>query len=293
MYMKSSCCAVRLVLASLCLLSAAVLGDSVHGASLILSLDKIIDISSLSFASIGGATYDASSGNVWISDAGSDRNLVAEIDPATGLIVSSFNANAIPGLNLGPDAIALHPVTGNLFLFSVFGGEMEAGEVTQASTFVREFSSVPNASAATFNGSNELIISDEDDGRLSRVNQVTGVLETFVSLVGYTGRVSGLTYDPITGNLFAYGDATDELLELNPVTGQVLSTTDVSGFLSSSTFPTGITFNASGDKIYLGRGSNGSGPNDLIVLSRLIPEPSALALAVLGLGMGYRRRVQR
>jgi len=290
---KSSCCAIRWVLASLCLWSAALLGDSVHGASLNLSLDKIIDISALNLGSIGGAAFDASSGNVWISDAGFDTNLVVEINPATELVVSSFNASAIPGLGSGPDAIALHPVTGNLFLFSVFG-ESEAGEVTQAGALVQEFTTVPNAGGATFNGSNELIISDEDDGMLSRVNQVTGALETFVPLVGYSDRVSGLTYDPFTGNLFAYGDATDELLELNPATGQVLNTTDVSGFLSSSNFPTGITFNASGDKIYLGRGNGGSGPDDLIVLNRIIPEPSTLALAVLGLfGMGRRRRERR
>jgi len=257
-----------------------------RGASLNLSLEKIIDISGLNLGGVGGAAFDANSGNVWISSGGFS-NLVAEIDPVTELVVSSFNANVIPGLDSGPDALALHPVTGNLFLFSIFQ-EVEAGEVTQAGAFVQEFTSVPAAGGATFNGSNELIISDEDDGMLSRVNQVTGALETSIPLVGYSGRVSGLAYDPFSGNFFGYGDATDELLEVNAA-GQVLSTTDVSGFLISTNFPTGITFNATGSTVYLGRGT-GNGADSLIVLNRVIPEPSAFALLCIGLLVVGRKR---
>lgn len=286
----------RLVLASVCLCWTGVLGDSVRAESLILSLDKVIDIGVLRFNSVGGAAFDAASGNLWISDASGVgvgfTNQVVELNPDTEHVVSSFNANVIPGLSEGPDALALHPITGNLFLFSVFS-EAEAGEVTQAGALVREFTTVAAAGGATFNGSNELIVCYEGwDPTLHRINQETGVLETSVPLVGYEDRISALAHDPFTGNLFAYGDENETLLELDEATGQILSTTDVSGFLvDEPSYPTGMTFNATGDKIYFSRGSHG-GEDDLIVLNRVIPEPSTLAMLGLG-GLLSLNRVGR
>ena len=269
-----------------------------RAGSLNLSLDSVVDISGLGFDSVGGAAFDDATGRLWLSDSTGTAiatNLVAEIDPATGSVFSSFDASVIPNLDRGADAIAIHPTTRNLFLFSSFG-ESVAGEVTQAAALVQSFASANDAGAAAFSDSGTLFTLTQDDGELQRINPSTGAVEATIPLVGYTGRISAADFDPVSGRMYAFGDATDELLEINVNTGQVLSTTDVSGFLLASAFPTGFAFNADGTKLFLARGT-GAGAESLIVLNvtqSTVPEPASATLcalcAVAILAAGYRRR---
>ncbi|MCG8405831.1 MAG: hypothetical protein MI923_11600 [Phycisphaerales bacterium] len=248
-------------------------------ASLILSSNRTIDISALGFNGVGGAAFDETTGNLWISDSGPATNAVVEIDPLSVEldIVSAFSASVVPGLTQGPDAMALHPVTGNLYLFSSFMKNDRTGQVTQGGTFIPGFDGPENVGGAGFSASGDLLVMDQGNGTIRKLNPTTGAVQETIPLIGFSNRIGAADFDPLTGNLIAYSTNTRELLEIVPSTGQILSTTDVSQFLVLPSFPTGLAFNSSGDLLYLASGQNAGGDR-LEVLNRVIPEPRSSLL---------------
>ena len=243
-----------------------------------ISLNRSLDISSLGI-SAGGLAFDPVSENIWLSDSIDDMNTVTEIDPLTGATLSQLNASIVPGLALGPDGLALDPATGNLFLFSVFFEDI-AGEITQDGTLVRTFPSGNNSASATFLPSGELILVDEDNGDIFQTNPITGMVESTVPLdPDFTTRIGAASFDPLTGNLFAFSDSLNSLLEIDLNTGDVLSTTDMSAFIPSANFASGLAFNASGSILFLANSSI----DELLVFDRptgAIPAPSLPPIAV-------------
>jgi len=284
-----------------CLALFALPLHSAQAGPLNLSLDRVLDISGLGFNSVGGAAFDSSTGNLWLSDSTgqpSATNLVVELDPVTGAVVQSFDASVVPGLSAGADALAIEPVSKDLYLFSSFG-ESVAGRVTQAGTLVQTLIDSGNAGAAAFTQSGDLFTLTQDTGLWQQIDPATGAVQSSGSLIGYSGRIAAADVHPVTGMLFAYGDATDELLEIDLNTGQVLSTTDMSPLLLAADFPTGFSFNADGTELYLGRGT-GAGAGSVLVFdvsTSLVPEPAAVLYALMsglaGLGLTVARKVTR
>lgn len=280
---------VMMTIAS-CMLCVLMVAKLTTAQSLDLSLGSIEDISGLGFITVGGADYDDDTGHLWVSEGGA-VNIVAEIDPVTAQILSTFNASAVPGLGLGPDALAIDSATGNLFLFSSFQ-EHKAGEVTQTGLLVNVLDP-QHVSAAAIAPSGELYVVDDTlsggDGAIHRMNKTTGALETTVPINGYTGRISSIDFDPASGNLFAYAMSDDTLLEIHVPTGDVLSVTDVRGFLLAAELPSvpfpvvgNFAFNEDGTQVYLSRGGDlviGApiGGEVLLILNREVPACFALA----------------
>ena len=270
--------------------------STAQAASLDLSLLQVTDISGLGFNSVGGAAFDDSDGRLWLTDAAGTTNDVVEIDPITGAVISSFDASVVPGLTAGPDAMALNPTTGNLFLFSTFT-QFQHGEVTQGGVLVNDLgeTSTDDAGGATFAPDGSLLILDEGDGAIKVVDQTTGAITSTTALSGFTGRVGAADFDPVTGNLFAYATGTMELLEIDYLTGVVLSFTPIGAFFSNASFPTRFAFNADGSQLYFSNGT-GSGGDELLVFNRTtdteVPEPSTMTLLGLGSLALWRRRKQ-
>jgi hypothetical protein len=222
-------------------------------------------------------------------------NVVVEIDPLTGHVFSSFPARVVPGLTWGPGALAIHPVTGNLFLFS---GLQSAGEVTQAGALVNTINP-HHIAASAFDPTGDLYAVDDaatgGDGAIHRVNQLTGAFETTVPINGYTERVSAMDFDPVSGALFLYADMANDLLEIDLETGDVVSVTDVGVFLgaikSPLGFSAGFAFNEDGTQIYLSKGDDWIpkvplGGEFLLVLDRVLPDCFVQAsLSDLGNGL--------
>lgn len=260
-------------------------------AAVNLSLLQITDISGLGLAAVGGLAFDNSDGRLWVADAGSQTNSVFEINPLTGATFSSFSASIVPGLTSGPDALALDPVSGNLFLISLFV-ETEAGVVSQGGVLINDLGSPAGLDHAglAFNSTGQLFGQDEDSGAIVEFQLSNLSILSSVALPG-SPRISATVFDPISGNIFAYAPNEENLLEIDPATGTILDTTDLSGFfVTGVSFPSGMAFNSDGSRLYLSTGSD-FGADNLYVFA--IPEPAVNA-ALLGLGaLGlafYRRR---
>ncbi len=260
-------------------------------AALDLSAAGHINIGLLGFNGVGGAAFDDSTGNLWISDSGPATNNVIELNPlGPGLDIGAFfDASVVPGLGQGPDAMALHPVTGNLFLFSAFQETDQSGEVTQAGVYVPGFDGPSNVGGASFNSAGELFAFDQGTGTIGKLDPVTGAILQVIPLIGFSDRIGAADFDPVTGNLIAYSTNTKELLEIVPTTGEILSFTDVSSFLVLPSFPTGMAFNGSGDVLYIASGQNAGGDR-IEILNRVIPEPSTLLLTAVSSMLIVRQR---
>ena len=113
--------------------------------------------------------------------------------------------------------------------------------------------------------------------------------------ISFSPNLSGLAFDPVTGNPFAYDTDRQSLLEIDLTTGGVLSETPIGAFFTNTNVAGGIAFNDTGDRLYLGSGHPTGNVEELIVLSRFagvgIPIPGAIWLisgALTGLA-AYRR----
>ena len=283
-------------------------------APLNLTLDQVTDISAMNFGGVGGLTYDPILGQLWISDAAGDgssptpgnTNKVALIDPLTGGVVTDFDASA-GNVFRGPDGVALEPATGHLFLFSAFL-DITAGVTTAAGVTVRTLT-IPLTSkyaGAAFNSLGQLWVADRPNlttakDNLFQLDPLTGTATSTVLIKGasFNPNLSGLAFDPVTGNPFAYDTDQQVLLEIDLTTGVVQSETPVGSFFAETNVPGGIAFNDTGDKLYLGSGASTGSPliaSELIVLNRFsgvaIPIPGAIWLmsgALAGLA-AYRRK---
>ncbi len=235
-------------------------------AQLELTLVSLTDVGPLTLAGMGGADFDDATGRLWISDgcgpgcptAGTNR--VYQIDPITGLVHSFFDAAVVPGLDVGADAVARHPATGDLFIFSPYI-EDEGGRVSPNGVLVKDFGHSYQAPAAACSPAGDLyVVADTNaggDGRLHKIDASTGAVSSSTTLAGPTMRVASMDLDPSTGNLFVFDDLTDDLVEIDVATGARLSQTDLSalGITPAMHFATAFAFNADGSRIYFGKGT--------------------------------------
>lgn len=225
-------------------------------AQLDLSLDSVVDISSLRIFAVGGAAFDTGTGHLWIGDFGffTNTNQVAEIDPFTGSTFTTFGASVVPGTDHGVSALAIHPTTGNLF---VFGGRL-VGEVTQAGTLVNTVGGAHIITAAAFGPDGALYVVDHSTpgggAAIHRMNQTTGAYETTVPINGYSGNISSMDFDPVTGHPFVHADADSMLLEIDVATGDILSGTGLLGLIDVPhlyDYWGEFAFNRDGSQIYI------------------------------------------
>ena len=244
-------------------------------AAVNLSLLQITDISGLGFNSVSGLAFDNSDGRLWVA-SGSQTNSVSEINPLTGAIFSSFSASIVPGLAIGPDGLALDPISGNLYLISIFN-ETEAGVVSQGGVLINDLGSPAGLDHAglAFNSTGQLFGQDEDSGAIVEFQLSNLSMLSSVALLG-SPRISATDFDPISGNIFAYAPNDENLLEIDPATGTILDTIDLSAFfVTGVSFPSGMAFNSDGSRLYFSAGTDLEADN-LYVFAITEPPPDPL-----------------
>lgn len=238
------------------LLALALLTLPAAADSLLLSPNTPLDVSALGVSSVGDLAYDPASGKLWLCD-GSTDGLVHKVNPITGALMATVDPAAIPGLNLGPDALAVLPSGSDrtVFVFSSFG-ESEGGSLHEAGGLLADFGTSRSATGAAIDLAGNLwIVSGTTAGagsQLQRLDSTTGAVLASVPILGTTLRMVDLAFDPHTGACYVLTESTHQLIEVNTTTGAQLSSTDLSTFLPSGGGPTGgIAFDTNGQTFYV------------------------------------------
>ncbi len=153
-----------------------------------------------------------------------DGNTIFTVDTATGAVNTQFRTPTPP-----PDGLIF---TGSSILYLDQGNNAVAGSGqlrsfninTRADTLIAGGLSRP--ADLTLDGSNTVLVSEFNAGRIDRINVTTGA----VSVLGnYGGTPNGLTFDA-SGRLFAVlgsrftGPTGSSVSQLNPTTGAIIAT---------------------------------------------------------------------
>jgi hypothetical protein len=241
--------------------------------SLILDHPTTTTINGLAATSVGDLAVENSSLRVWIS-SGSSNGLVYKLDFASGTALATVDPSVIPGLNSGPDALAIVPASGggNLVVFSSFG-ESEGGRITQAGALVTDYNTSQNATGADFDSAGNLWIASgivaNGGSVLKRLDLATGAVLQSVPIVGTTSRIVDLAFDPNTGACYCLLEATPTLIEVSLTTGAIVSTTDLSAFLSyTNNVAGGFDFRPDGATLYFAIGQALSTSATIISVTR-------------------------
>lgn len=247
----------HLVLSCLVALS---LVSRANAQSLELTHAGTLDISALGLNSVGDLamtqTAILEARGLWVSDSSSATNEIHRLDPATGVSLFSYDASVVPGLTLGPDALA-QSFWGVLFVFSSFGQD-EAGSVTATGTLDDTFASAQGATAAATERGSELYVAKGPVGgppELLHLSPFDGSVLSTVTLSGIQDRIADMAFDPTTDRLYCLLESTNTLVEVDHVTGASLSLTLLPGPLTTTnSISAGMTFDEEGGRLYVSKG---------------------------------------
>jgi len=222
-------------------------------AQLDLTLVQTTDLSTLVF-SPGGGAFDPVTKKLWLSEAGATGNAVYEVDPLTGVAGAIHSATIIPSFFGGPDAMALQPGSGNLYLFSAFGQD-ECGAISQAGQLVLDLPSAHGATAAAFDPAGRLFVFSDNSLLLHQIDPSTGALLTSVTLEGFIGSAAAMAFDPATGHLIVLAASNSRLIEFDPDTGARHGVTPLAPFGVSLGVVGLMAFNEDGSQLYVAKAS--------------------------------------
>jgi hypothetical protein len=249
---------VSFILAAAGPASAGVLGLSAGGT---------IDISALNVTSVGDMVLIDQ--RIWIADGATGGQLFA-IVTATGLLHQTLDPAIVPGLTLGPDALAAVGVS-SLFVFSSFGQSV-AGRIGTGGTgsLQSTFPSSHDATGAAFGAGGLWIASGIVAGAgstLNRLDTSTGVVLETVPIPGLTTRITDIAFDPYSQGLYAlYED--DQLRQIDRTSGAILATQDLAPLLiGHNSIAGGIAFAPDGSQLYVSNGT-GAGADSIVILNR-------------------------
>lgn len=247
------------------------LAATASASSLTLTFSHTIDLAPLALNSVGDLTYSLPTAKLWISD-GASNGVVHRLNPINGDSLLQVDPAAVPGLNFGPDAIAVPTTINNndVIVFSSFN-ESEGGRITFGGALVSDYGTSHGATGADVDDQGNLwIVSGTTSGggcTLMRLNATSGAVLQSVPVLGTTLRAKDLAFDPHTGACYLLLEDM-HLLEVNTSTGAQISSTDVSSFTpGASGIGGGLAFSPHGQLVYLAAAS-GTTANQIVVLER-------------------------
>ncbi len=247
----------------------ALLGSPALAEDLSFTVQATITLADFSHSAVGDITFETMASKLWVCNA-LVSGQVYEVSLVTGLTLSQFSPASIPGLALGPDALAIPNTAGSpdVFVFSSFG-ESEGGRVTQTGALVNDFGTSHGATGADFDAAGNLWIATGTvagaGSTLRRINPVTGAVLQVVPILANSARVVDLTFDPVTNACYCLLEGSNLLVEVSTSTGAQLSQTDLTPYLPGSIgINGGLDFDRFGQFLYVG----GFNSNQIRVLRR-------------------------
>jgi hypothetical protein len=251
-------------------LACAALVSGASGGSLTFTAATSVDISALHLGGVGDLAIGGSPARLWISD-GTTGGDVYEIDEGSGALLSQLDPSVVPGLDLGPDALARsHSSSTDVWVFSSFN-ESEGGRMTTSGALAFDFGTSHGATGADIDTIGALWIAagtaPGGGSTLMRLYPPNGDVLASVPILGTTQRVVDLSFDPHTGACYCLLESL-ELVEVDTASGAQLSSTDLSIFLPGGAgIAGGIAFSSTGEQLYVAS-TSGATAGSVVVLER-------------------------
>ncbi|MCY2961970.1 MAG: hypothetical protein NTY35_17570 [Planctomycetota bacterium] len=230
-----------------------------------------IDVSAAQFQSFGDLSVEGLFDRLWVSD-GSTHGRVFEISATTGSVLSSFDPASIPGLDQGPEglAVANGPINPALVVLSSIN-ENEGGRVSQAGTLLADYGTGVGAMGADYDAQGDLwIVTGTALGAgstLRRIDPNTGQVLFSLPIVGSTSRAVDVAIDPITNHPFVLFEESGVISEISLATGVVQNNTTLTALVPQLAVG-GFDFDRTGEFLYVAMGANAAQSTTITVLRR-------------------------
>lgn len=242
-----------------------------HAQQLRLRAHATIDVSAAQLQSFGDLSCEGLLGRLWVSD-GSSHGRVFEFGATTGNQLSSFDPSSIPGLDQGPEALA---VAGGVFnpplvvLSSI--NENEGGRVSQSGNLIADYGGGIGAMGADHDMDGDLwIVTGTAPGAgstLRRIDVSTGLVLQSLPIVGTTSRAVDVAFDPVTNHPYVLFEETGIVGEISLVNGILLNSTSVAGLVPHVRVG-GFDFDQTGEFLYVAMGASAAEATAITVLRR-------------------------
>jgi len=181
-----------------------------------------------------GVAVNASSGRVYVADAGSD--LVSVVGTANGRVVAS-----VP-VGTAPQAVALDGAVGRLYVANFGSGNVSVVNTT-TDTVVASVTVGANASAVAVDGTSGLVyVADRGSANVSVINATT---DKVVASVPVGTNASGLAVDPALNAVFVANQGSANVSVINASTDKVVASIPV------GTNATGVAVDAATGAVYV------------------------------------------
>ena len=247
-----------------------------------------------------GITFDPYTGNLLLVSSsgitpGIDDSRVISVTTsgvAAGAL-QSIGLSSIEGINgVGPDSFVISNSTssseGGLYTYSY-----------AANTFGSQIITNPpsgDSDGVTFHsGTGSYWVADDSDERIYEFdgsgNELSSILTTGIDSA--FDEPEGIDYDPVSGRLFIVDDSTGtgDLFEIS-TDGTLLDQHDLQAMpgLAGLTDPEGVAFDPFSDRLYIAFDNEQTVGIFQIERSIQVPEPSSIALILLGCAALFCRR---
>ena len=259
---------LRILIPCFAFLALAGVGSS---QAISLSFNRTVSIASIPLTTVGDLAIDRDLGHLYLCD-GAPGGQIYRVDPNTGTAVTTHASATIPGLNGGPDALALSDDLGDaeIFLFSPFG-ESRGGQMTLSNALVADFGTAHDAVGADTTSTNSLWIASGTAAgggtTFHRLNPSTGSVLFSSVLAGTTERATDMAWDPWFNQMWVLSES-GILRRVDLGSGTVNGTFDLNTLVSGlSTIHGGIAFGPAGNVLYVARGT-GTDADALVILDR-------------------------
>jgi len=238
-----------------------------------LSAAGTIDISALNITSVGDLSLVDQ--RIWIADGTTGGDLYAVVI-STGLLHQTIDPSIVPGLTLGPDALASVGVS-SLFVFSSFSQSVAGRISTSGSGSLQSaFPSSHGATGADYGAGGLWVAAGTVAGQgstLLRLDTTTGDVLATIPIPGLTARIADIAFDGYSGGLYALCED-DQLRQIDVTNGAILATQDLAPFLiGHDSVAGGIDFDSTGAHLYVAYGA-GAGSDAILILDRSFAQES-------------------
>jgi len=235
-----------------------------------LHFERTIDVTALGLQSCGDVTFERTFPRIWISN-GSTGGRVFELS-TTGTLLSSFDPASIPGLDQGPEAlaIALGIINPPLVVLSSIN-ENEGGRVAQGGTLLADYGTGVGAMGADFDMDGDLwiVTGTALGGRsvLRRIDVSTGAVLFSLPIVGTTSRAVDVAFDPLTNRPYVLFEETGIMSRVDLTTGILQESASLIPYVPHVGVG-GFDFDRTGEFLYVAMGDNASESTSITVLRR-------------------------